>query len=601
MALDLTKDIIEEIRSRCDIAELISSCGVVLKRSGSSNFKGLCPFHQEKTPSFHVDTARQAFHCFGCGKGGDVFRFFMDKENVDFLNAAQILAARCGVIIPEKSFSPREQNENSGRDRLFAINEEFSNFFCRNLQDNPASPAARYLAARGIPQEIIRKFRIGFAPDSWTACIDHGRKLGFSESEMVASGIARKKEDTGRVYDQFKGRITFTIENEQGRAVGFSARTLEAKPADGRKYVNTPDTAVFHKGRLLYALPQARQGIGKAKMAVLCEGQLDAIAFHRAGFDCAVAPLGTAFTPEQAKIIRRYSQNLILAFDADSAGRKAVLRAAEILLPLSVELKVLKIPGGKDPDELYAQGGSEAVADALGNTVPWMEILQETIAEKFDTSTPVGRSQAAAFVTDYLKLITNQVELEVYLQDAASMLNVSVEAMRSILLERQTTVQFSKRQPEQPEVADKSPAAEKDPARTALLTLFELALSSVNNGRMIAELLPPETVSASNDPMARALELAINSALNDEFESLTSELENFLIETPCPEISKALIKTTVFANPTKAIQEAVSDINRIRQITEREKLLAELRGTTDDARKIEILMLIQKLNSTTQY
>ena len=600
MALDLTKDIIEEIRSRCDIAELISSCGVVLKRSGSSNFKGLCPFHQEKTPSFHVDTARQAFHCFGCGKGGDVFRFFMDKENVDFLNAAQILAARCGVIIPEKSFNQRERSENNERDRLFAINEEFSDFFCRNLQNNPDSPAARYLSDRGIPQDIIKKFRIGFAPDSWTACLEYGRKLGFSEAEMVASGIARRKEDTGRVYDQFKGRITFTIENEQGRAVGFSARTLEAKPADGRKYVNTPDTPVFHKGRLLYALPQARQGIGKAKMAVLCEGQLDAIAFHRAGFDCAVAPLGTAFTPEQAKIIRRYSQNLILAFDADGAGRKAVLRAAEILLPLSVDLKVLKIPGGKDPDELYAQGGSSAVADALNNAVNWMEILQEAIAEKFDTSTPVGRSQAASFVADYLKLITNQVELEVYLQDAASMLNVSMEAMRSILLERQAAaVQFPKQQTEK--IAEKSPAAEKDPAHTALLTLFELALLSVNNGRMIAELLPPETISASNDPVARALELAINSALNDEFDSLASDLENFLLETPCSEISKALVKTTAFANPAKAVQEAVSDVNRIRQMTERENLLAELRGELDDTRKLEILMQIQKLNSATQF
>ena len=398
MSLDLNKDVIEEIRSRSDIVEIISSFGVQLKRSGGSSFKGLCPFHQEKTPSFHVDVARQSYHCFGCGKGGDVFRFFMDKENVDFINAAQILAARCGVIIPEKEFNPQQRAKQGERERLLAVNAEFSRFFCRLLAENPQSPAADYLRNRGITSDVIQKFKIGMAPSGWTNCLEYGRKLGFTEHELLTAGIIRRKEETGRLYDQFHDRVTFTIENEQGRPVGFSARTLEAKPADGRKYVNTQDTPVFHKGQLLYALPQARQGIGRMKKAILCEGQLDAIAFHRAGIDCAVAPLGTAFTPEQAKMIRRYSNNLILSFDADSAGQKAVLRAAEILLPLSVDLRVLQIPGGKDPDEVFTHQGADVLKNLVDQALPWLDILNSILPERFQMDTPSGRADAADFV-----------------------------------------------------------------------------------------------------------------------------------------------------------------------------------------------------------
>lgn len=601
MSLDLNKDIIEEIRSRCDIADLISSCGVQLKRSGPANFKGLCPFHQEKTPSFHVDISRQAFHCFGCGKGGDVFRFFMDKENVDFVNAAQILAARCGVIIPEKAnnFSGTPKTPPGERERLVAVNEEFSRFFCRFLADNPNGAAAKYLAGRQIAPEIIQKFRIGAAPDSWTACRDYGRGLGFSDADMLLAGILRKKEDTGNVYDQFKGRVTFTIENEQGKAVGFSARTLEAKPADGRKYVNTPDTPVFHKGRLLYALPQARQGIGRAKMAVLCEGQLDSIAFHRAGLDFAVAPLGTAFTPEQARIIRRYSNNLILAFDADSAGRKAILRAAEILLPLSVNLKVLQIPDDKDPDELFATGGASALQSAVDNAVPWLEIIRETLPEKFDMQQPAGRSQAADFIAGYLKNVTSEVELEVYISQCAKMLEVSENAMRSALFAATSKPVYSSGSSRNPEAPKPTPVSKefRDPARTPILVLFELALSSIDNGRRIAGML--EDISLpDNDPVNAALNITINAALNGEYESLDGDLQNMLIEHPSPEVSRAMLSRTKFTDPERALTEAYNELRRLRKKHELAILLEKLRTANDNDAKMEILSRIQKLNST---
>ncbi len=593
MSLDLNKDVIEEIRHRNDIADIIRSCGVQLQRAGSNSLKGLCPFHQEKTPSFHVDTSRQSFHCFGCGKGGDVFRFFMDKENLDFVNAAQILAARAGVLIPEKQDGRQEDpSKRSERDRMFAINAEFSNFFCRYLRDNPHSPAAQYLAKRNIPRDVADKFRIGAVPDSWTACRDYGRSLGFTDADMVTAGILRRKEDTGNVYDQFKGRLAFTIENEHGKAVGFSARSLEPKPQDGRKYVNTPETPVFRKGHLLYALPHARQGIGRLKKAILCEGQLDAIAFHRARIDCAVAPLGTAFTPDQARIIRRYSPNLILAFDADSAGKKAVLRAAEILLPLSVDLKILQIPGGKDPDELFANGGAPAMEQAIQNTINWMDILQETLPERFDMTSPVGRSQAAAFVASFLKLVSNQVELEVYIKSAAKMLEISENAMNIELANATRNTQFSV--PEKEHVQIKPQTTKKTSADTALATLLELATTDRDIGRAIAEAVPPEYIPG-NTTLEKALNMAINAALNDEMDSLHSDLQNLLIESPCPIVSKVLSFPAAFKenNRMRAMQDAVAELTAQKRKETESDLLLKMRSATTPEEKMKILMALQ--------
>ena len=597
MNLDLNKDVIEEIRSRSDIVEVISAFGVQLKRSGSSSFKGLCPFHQEKTPSFHVDTARQSYHCFGCGKGGDVFRFFMDKENVDFVNAVQILASRCGVIIPEKEYSGAQRQVQGERERLLAVNAEFSKFFCRLLAENPRSPAADYLRNRGITSDVIQKFKIGMAPDGWTTGLEYGKRLGFTEKELITAGVARQKEDTGRVYDQFRDRITFTIENEQGRPVGFSARTLEAKPADGRKYVNTPDTPVFHKGRLLYALPQARQGIGKLKKAILCEGQLDAIAFHRAGIDCAVAPLGTAFTEDQARMIRRYSNNILLSFDADSAGQKAVLRAAEILLPFSVDMRVIRIPGGKDPDEIYSKNGAQALETLVNEAIPWLDILQDILPERFQLSSPVGRADAAAFIAGYLKLVTNQVELEVYMDKVASMLEVSVSAVKSAVDQAIKNANRPRPAVESAPVTVAAPEPVKlDPARVALLVLLELAMNSADCARKIAmDIENIELVEA--DPVVKALNVVINCALNEEMEEIPGELNRLLIASPCPEISALMVKNSHFSAPTRAVTEAVAELKRVRQQNRQQELLALLRGENDAEKRLKLLMEISKLNN----
>ena len=600
MGFGVSKDVIEEIRSRCDIVDLIGSF-VPLKRSGTNTYKGLCPFHQEKTPSFHVDASRQMYHCFGCGKGGDVFRFYMDKENVGFSDALHMLASRVGVVIPENSGENSDPAEGrrraDARERLYRVNEDFCCFFERTLLGNPDSPPTQYLIKRGIPRDVAEKFRIGAAPDAWTACLEYGLSLGYTEEELVASGIVRRKEETGRLFDHFKGRLTFAITNEQGRVVGFSARSLEAKPPAG-KYINTPESPVFKKGNLLYALPLARKMMVEKNMAILCEGQLDTIAFHRAGFECAVAPQGTGFTEGQARILKRYANRIFLAFDADSAGQKAILRAVELLLPLSMEIKVIRIPGGKDPDELFRNGGPDAVAAAVDDAIPWLDVLVASLPERYDMGSPAGRGRAAGEVAGYLLKITSQVELELYIRKAATALQISEEAFWSELRRIQAGARRSDFSAVPTETAVPAPKPEKFASApglsAALLTLLELAISSEEAAKRLSELCSPEELG-SEDTVGRALNAVIDAAQNGVHANAASLLGEMLIESPDPAVSRVLVEHREFADPEKALADSVAQLRRARSRESRAELLVRLRGTVDPAEKMAILKQISEL------
>lgn len=600
MAFGVSKEIIEDIRSRCDIVELIGMF-VQLRRAGTNTYKGLCPFHQEKTPSFHVDAARQTFHCFGCGKGGDVFRFFMEKENVGFVDALHMLASRVGVVIPENApgGDPGEGRRRAGeRERLFQVNEAFAEFFHRVLVSNPASPAALYLQKRGIPPEVAEKFRIGACPDDWTACLNYGRSIGFTDAELVNSGIVSRKAETGRCYDHFKGRLTFTIENEQGRAVGFSARALEATPAGG-KYINTTETPIFKKGNLLYALPLARRMMSEKNMAIICEGQLDTIAFHRAGFACAVAPQGTSFTENQGRILRRYAGRIFLALDSDAAGQKAIRRDLEILLPMSFDIRVIRIPGGKDPDELFRNGGAEAVQQAVAGAVSWLQVLCDSLPERYDMSSPAGRGQAAAEVAEFLGKVTNQVELELYVREAATALGVSEDAFwaelrqvrRKLRGEEERRSRFAGQEQEaKPPVR---PVEERYPS--ALLTLLTLAVNYEEAARQIAELLPPEELSGESPP-ERAINLAVNAALNGEFDQAGSAISDMLLEHPSPAVSRLLVGDHQYADVSRAVLDSVRELRRIRREEKRRTLTLRLRQAATAEERTAILGQLVELN-----
>ncbi|MCQ2380633.1 MAG: DNA primase [Victivallaceae bacterium] len=578
----IASEIIEEIRTRCNIVDIIGAT-VKLKKSGGNSFKGLCPFHQEKTPSFHVDAGRQTFHCFGCGKGGDVFRFVMEKDNLTFVDAVRSLAMRAGVVIPEKAYESDEDRREAGhRERIYRINAELCSFFQRELRQHPDSPVAAYLAGRGLDAATVEKFKIGAASMNWTDAVDYCRQLGFSDEEIIASGAAcRSNKDPHKVFDMFRGRLVFPIENEIGRVVGFSARSIVPKPEDGRKYVNSPESPVFKKSRTMYALSQSRKEIGNIGMAIICEGQMDAIAFHRAGHGYAVAPLGSAFTEEQARLLGRYTKRIALAFDADDAGKKAFMRATEILLPLSMDVRAIVIPGGKDPDELYSKGGAEAVTKAIGDAMPWLVRLIDLLREQHDFSDPAQLGEAAKAVLGYLKLIPMDSMREAYLTEASKLLGISQGALASDLdkLLGKTIVATPR-----PFVAKK-----KETIPAQLLTLLELALNSPNAARAIGELLNDDELPNDNI-VSHSIRLCIAAANNGDGDNAFELVRDLLSRDPTPEISKILVEHQLYDNEEQAVLESTASWRSYFRKKQQEAIIRELIFEKDETRR-EMLAL----------
>ena len=351
---------IEQIAAANDIVDVIGSY-FPLKRAGSS-FKALCPFHQEKTPSFHVNPQRQAFHCFGCGVGGGVFRFVMDYEHVDFPAAVRKLAARAGIQIVEERRAEGEDRQLETRRVLTKLHAEAAEWFHENLLKKEwAAPARDYLKGRGIDRQVAKNWQLGFAPDAWDAFLKWALEHGYSREQLLQSGLVKPRDDErpqGDVYDRFRGRIMFPICNDVGEVIAFSGRLLESD-AQAAKYLNSPETPLFRKGRVLFGLHKTKRALIEANCAIVCEGQLDLIALFEAGIMNVVAPQGTAFTPDQSRILKRYVDEVVLCFDADEAGQKAGERSLDALLQNDLIVRVAGMPRGQDPDSLVRAEGKE--------------------------------------------------------------------------------------------------------------------------------------------------------------------------------------------------------------------------------------------------
>ena len=573
------EEIIDEIRSRCNIADVIRSY-IPIKKAGGGTWKALCPFHNEKTPSFTISEQRGRYHCFGCGAGGDAFKFIMEWEKVDFPNAIHLLASKCGVLIPEKTYSnPQErqqaQQRAGRREQLYKINTEFAEWYALLLKNNPEWPVSQYLTNRGISPEIAQKFQLGAAPDSWDASMVHAKELNFSEEELLESGIAIQNEESKRIYDRFRNRLIFPIWNEQGRVVGFSARTIE-KEAPGAKYVNSPETPVFRKSNILYALPLARKAIQERNMVILCEGQLDTIAMHRAGLECTVAPQGTAFTDEQARILKRYTDRVYLAFDSDSAGQKAMARALELLLPLDFEIKIIRFPEGSDPDDIYKNSGEAGLNKLVDEAIDMLDFLCEIIFPKHDANTPFGKSRIIGEMLEYFRKISKPIAREAYIQELSSRLGVKPETIFSEYNKeskaKANTFKF-KRRPEleepgfesndmaPPVLTQSNTPAPTMAVRHAEKTLLEIALNSEETANQLTDDLPVEKLTQT--VIGKAINELINCTLNGEWEHVRDHLSDFERENPSPGLSKILLQENLYQSKqaAKAIEDCLKTIN----------------------------------------
>ena len=427
MAGFISDDKREQIRDASDIVDVIGSY-FPLKRSGG-DFSALCPFHKEKTPSFHVNPSRQSFHCFGCNTGGDVFKFVMLYENLNFPEAMKRLADRAGIVL-EFSVSPEQQKSRQTKDVLRNIHEQVAKRWQNALATEAAGQVARdYLAKRGISQEAVEVFRIGYAPDAWDDTVNWAKAQKFDLAEVAEGGLIVHKEGTDRYYDRFRGRLIFPI-CEQGRVIGFSGRIL-ADDAKAAKYVNSPETPLFTKGKVIFGLDKAKRPMLDAKTAIVCEGQLDMIACFVSGVKNVVAPQGTAFTSDQARILKRYAEEVVLCFDSDAAGQKAAIRSLDHLLPAGFSIRVATVPSPHDPDSFIKENGPEAFQALIDQAEGFFDFYLRLLCEENDLGSDMGRSIIVKSMAEAVRKTGNSVVVDRYAQQTALRLGVSPDAMRS--------------------------------------------------------------------------------------------------------------------------------------------------------------------------
>ncbi|MFA5561276.1 MAG: DNA primase [Eubacteriales bacterium] len=414
--------VIDEILRRTNIEHLIGGY-VTLKRAGS-NMNGLCPFHSEKTPSFTVFTGANNFYCFGCGVGGDAITFVRKIENLDYPDAVAFLAKRAGITIPEDDGTRRTQKPKVDRKRLLALHREAALFFHRNLYDKEGEPALHYLTEkRGFSHATIKHFGLGFARNSYESLTRHCLSLGYTEVELVESYLSFRN-NRGTLSDSFRNRVMFPIIDVTGNVIAFGGRVMDDSLP---KYKNSSDTPIFKKSRQLYALNFARTSC--AESLLLCEGYMDVIAMHAAGFENAVATLGTAITSEQARLISRYTKQVIISYDMDDAGRRAADKAMKLLEEVGLNIRLLTLTEAKDPDEYIRRFGADKFRSLLLGSASRFEYNTGRILSKYDLSVPQQKIDATVEICQMIANISASVERSIYIQEVAHKLNVDAKSI----------------------------------------------------------------------------------------------------------------------------------------------------------------------------
>ncbi len=493
----IPEDIINEIKYRNDIETAISQY-VNLKRRGK-NLVGLCPFHSEKTPSFTVYPENGSFYCFGCGVGGDVFTFTGLIENLDYIESVKLLAERSGITLPQDGYDDSMQRLKK---RIYDINRDTARFFHAFLMSPGGKWALDYLTGRGLTLKTIKHFGLGAAPDSWDALIHHLKEKGYTESDMLAANVIGKSE-RGSLYDRFRKRVMFPIINIRGNIVAFSGRAMPGDDKQGGKYVNTADTPVYKKSENLFGINFAKNVC--SERVILVEGNMDVISLHQAGFENTVAPLGTAFTTEQANLLSRYTKEIVLMLDADAAGQKAVRRASELLENTGLSVRVVVVPDGKDPDEYIKKNGKERFAALLEGAVSDMEYKLLTAAKDINLDNEDGRLKYLAAAAEIIAASDDIMTRDIYIGRLSEKYGVSRTALNARIEELRKR---NRRQKQKKEISDIirpkftkddiNPERRKSVKGTAAEeTLIAVLLKNPDFYKIAAEKLPPEKMLTS--------------------------------------------------------------------------------------------------------
>ena len=428
-------EFIDELVARSDIVDVVSDYVRLTQKGGS--YWGLCPFHGEKTASFHVVPDRQLYHCFGCGKGGGVISFVMEMENLPYLDALRLLAKRANLEFPEGDV---DETARRRRGRLLALNKEAARYFHSQLWSPIGEEGLNYLRRRGLSKGTLTRFGLGYAPESWDSLINTMTQKGFSKSDLLEAGLAVSNKKGG-IYDRFRDRVMFPIIDLRGDVIGFGGRVL----GDGTpKYLNSPDTPVFNKSRNLFALNLAKST--KLGRIVLTEGYMDTISLYQAGFDCAVASLGTSLTADHAKLLSRFTKEVVICYDSDQAGVQAADRAIPLLEKTGLKVRVLRVTGAKDPDEYIKTYGPEAFGRLLDRSENYMEYNLDQLESKYDLNDPVQKAEYARAAAEMLARLDSPVEQEVFAAQVSQRTGVGKDAvLQEIKQARNRSLRAAKR------------------------------------------------------------------------------------------------------------------------------------------------------------
>ncbi len=428
-------EFIDELVVRSDIVDVVSDYVRLTQKGGS--YWGLCPFHGEKTASFHVVPDRQLYHCFGCGKGGGVISFVMEMENLPYLDALRLLAKRANLEFPEGDV---DETARRRRGRLLALNKEAARYFHSQLWSPIGEEGLNYLRRRGLSKGTLTRFGLGYAPESWDSLINTMTQKGFSKSDLLEAGLAVSNKKGG-IYDRFRDRVMFPIIDLRGDVIGFGGRVL----GDGTpKYLNSPDTPVFNKSRNLFALNLAKNT--KLGRIVLTEGYMDTISLYQAGFDCAVASLGTSLTADHAKLLSRFTKEVVICYDSDQAGVQAADRAIPLLEKTGLKVRVLRVTGAKDPDEYIKTYGPEAFGRLLDRSENYMEYNLDQLESKYDLNDPVQKAEYARAAAEMLARLDSPVEQEVFAAQVSQRTGVGKDAvLQEIKQARNRSLRAAKR------------------------------------------------------------------------------------------------------------------------------------------------------------
>jgi DNA primase len=577
-------DVVDEVRARADIVDIIGEM-VPLKKAGRE-YKANCPFHEERTPSFYVVPAKGFYKCFGCGKSGDVFSFVMERQGMDFVDAVKYVAGRSGVEVREVKRSSEEEDPNRP---LYEINAYAREWYREQLLDAVRGAGARaYLEGRGVGPEVAERYGLGFAPDEWRALREAASKHGFDDDLMLALGLLKKSERSAEAYDGFRSRIMFPIEGLSGKVIAFGGRILDVDGRDGPKYINSPETPIYQKGQNLYGLSWAKNRIRRDEAAMVVEGYMDVVSLAAAGFENVVAPLGTALTPEQAKLLSRYCTRVLILFDSDAAGLRATFRAGDVLLEAGLHPAVVTLPPGEDPDTLVRSGGPEALAALVDDAVDVLDRKLQILDERDYFSSIEHTRSAVDRLLPTLRAARDPALRDIYVAKVADRTGVRRETLEAEMQKSRPAQGAHRRSP----VPRSGPAIEQRIGRQgAELQLLKVMVRGVEWVERAAELISEEDFyepchraifqALLDDPEMRVPPASMDPVAAQRFDEIIADPEELAhgidVFTNSVTRIRVLALDRRVLDLQRQIEAAASDDEKLELMTVKAGLAAELR------------------------